>query len=320
MSKKTKIIIIACASIVALIIAGIFVKQAVSEAQDKSAAERVSKLIEQMAADELTAESENMLISINAEYNLLTDKQKALVANYAVLEKLINDVQTLKDKTAAEKVMNLIKELEGTTISIESESMILSAKAEYNVLTDKQKELVTNYAVLEELLDKVQELKDKEVAEDFDDEVGDIDPWDLAASKGTIKSLLSQYDNMTERQKSFVKKYKVLLEYNERYKAIDMASNFKAYSGKWGDFGSHKNAYQGMIEKKIQQNVTYKNIFTEPVNSLYFYISEFDMGQYSGDYVAYFRFEGTDAETGFERAVEGQVVVTADGIFFCEEY
>ena len=63
-------------------------------------------------------------------------------------EKKAADEKAAADKAAAAKVIEKIKQIGKVTNTNESENKIISARAAYDILTDEQKELVTNYITL----------------------------------------------------------------------------------------------------------------------------------------------------------------------------
>ena len=118
---------------------------------DKKAAQSVIDQINGLGA--ITADSANSILTVRAAYDALTDEQKKLVTNYKTLT---DDEEKLKSKQdekanegnqkAAQVVIDKINAL--GEITVNSANSIREARAVYDALTDKQKELVTNYETL----------------------------------------------------------------------------------------------------------------------------------------------------------------------------
>lgn len=133
------------------------------DANDEKVAENVVNQINELG--EITIDSANSVASVRASYDALNDKQKELVTNYETLTKAEEILKSKQDedldKKAAENVINKINNL--GEITINSADSIASARVSYDALTDKQKELVTNY---ETLTNAEETLKSKQSAEE----------------------------------------------------------------------------------------------------------------------------------------------------------
>ncbi len=87
----------------------------------------------------------------NKDDDALSSALEAAEKEAAELKAALEAVQSEKteaDKTAADKVIEKIKEIGTVELTNECENLILSAKAAYEILTDEQKALVTNYSDL----------------------------------------------------------------------------------------------------------------------------------------------------------------------------
>ena len=96
MSKKWKITIFASVIVLLLVIVidvAIVAKYTSTKRKNQEAADKVIALINKVDDNPITLESENLLVLTQAEYDVLTDKQKSLVTNYAILEKGFEDLQ-----------------------------------------------------------------------------------------------------------------------------------------------------------------------------------------------------------------------------------
>lgn len=121
--------------------------------KDKAAAEKVVAAINALpSSDALTLDPYvlQLLDRVQAEYNALTDAQKALVTNYSTLQYLRNLIPDLK---AAAAVVDKIKAIGEVTSDnyLKKQALVVEARTAYDALTADQKKRVTNYAELEKV-------------------------------------------------------------------------------------------------------------------------------------------------------------------------
>ena len=124
---------------------------------DMDAAKAVDDKISAIGTVEFTDASKALIDAARAAYNVLTDGQKALVANLATLEaaeKAYADLKAAAEKAAADAaaakaVDDKISAIGTVEFTDASKALIDAARAAYNLLTDDQKALVANLAVLE---------------------------------------------------------------------------------------------------------------------------------------------------------------------------
>lgn len=233
-----------------------------------------------------------------------------------------------KNQKAADIVISHIEQLNNSNITLENENIIMTIKTEYDLLTDKQKALVTNYILLEKYLCDLQNLKDKQISEELIDQINRINKNTLTADNTSVYALIDKYDSLTPSQKSLVNNYDLLIEYKnivdkkiaeleQKNKGIELAQKFEAYDGKWGNFGAHINEYQGMIEAALHNDVNYKKYFSTPANSLKFHISRFIRDEtVFGIGVCYYTFNGTDKEYNYEGTLHGEIIIKEDGSLY----
>ena len=186
------------------------------EKADQAAAEAVEERID--AIGEVTLESKAKIDAARAAYNALTDDQKALVGNLAVLEAAEKKYKELTesagkeevDRAAAKGVDDLIDAI--GAVSLSSERDIQAARAAYDALTDEQKALVTKTDALKAAEAKLASLKaDKAAAKAVDDLIGAIGEV-TKESEAAIKAARAAYDFLTETQKQQVTKLPELIE------------------------------------------------------------------------------------------------------------
>lgn len=238
-------------------------------------------------------------------------------------------VMKRNNQEAADRVIALIEQVDDEPITLEAENTLVVTKAEYDMLTKKQKELVSNYSKLEKALDDLQVEKDKKVAAEISTGIDAINENALTAEDVTVTKLMKQYDELTEAQKSYVNNYDLLVKYKQivdekiatkkrQEKALKLAENFRFFEGKWGDFGGHVDTYQGMVEEAIKRDVDYKGSFKGDVNDLYFEIYEFTKNGAGFNLgVSQYSFYGEEKTTGLEMVLFGEVIIKQDGTIYC---
>ena len=138
-------------------------------AEDEKQAEAVEDLIDAILAGSATFE-DDVYAALRA-YNSLTADQKRLVDNYYILANYLKMLADEEDKKAAEAVEDLIDAIDNVTQ--DSEEGIRAARDAYEKLTDEQKTLVGNLAVLEAAESRLAEVKAFAAIEDIYQTTGD---------------------------------------------------------------------------------------------------------------------------------------------------
>jgi hypothetical protein len=126
---------------------------AAKEAADKAAAAAVDQLIDALA-DELTLADEEAVVAARDAFEALTDVQKSFVEKLADLEAAEDQLIQLK----VDAVQDLIDQL-AKQISLDDEAAIVTAREAYEALSEIEKSLVKNFAVLEAAEVALEELK-----------------------------------------------------------------------------------------------------------------------------------------------------------------
>ncbi|WP_426350054.1 leucine-rich repeat protein [Alloiococcus sp. CFN-8] len=177
---------------------------------DEEAASTVVKAIEALKpVDGLTSEDKSRVAEVRAMYDALTDAQKVLVSNQAVLVQAENQV-------AANGVVNLIAALPNP-ITLEDEEAIKAVRAAYDALTEEQKALVENYNLLLEAEKTFAELRAKaeeeaasaarvEAVKNAIEAIGEVTLEDEEA----IKATRNAYDALSEDEKAKIDNYNKL--------------------------------------------------------------------------------------------------------------
>ncbi len=175
---------------------------------DKGVAEEVEKLID--AIGTVTLNSKDKIAAAREAYDALTYTQKQMVDNYANLttaESKLAQLQKEEDKKAAQKVVDMIDDLDSNSATFEKD--VETAKEAYDALTAEQKSLVSNYEKLTDALKKLADEKDIEAAETVEKLIAAIGTV-TKDSEGKIKAAREAYDKLTDEQKALVENITVL--------------------------------------------------------------------------------------------------------------
>jgi hypothetical protein len=164
-------------------------------AADKGAADVVTAQIRALSAN-IALEDKEAVEAARAAYEALTDGQKALVEGLSVLraaEAKIQELEAAADKAAADAVTQMIAALPAD-ITVEDGEAIKAARAAYEALTDAQKALVGNLAVLKVAEEVYAELTAVDYGDvDGDGQITSIDAL-MALQAGLGKIALSDKD------------------------------------------------------------------------------------------------------------------------------
>ena len=189
-----------------------------TSAANQAAADAVIALINAIGA--VTLDQEDEITAARAAYDTLTEGQKALVTNYAVLtaaETALAELkQTETDKDAAEAVKILIDAI--GTVDLFKEDEINAARAAYDSLTQLQKDLV-GAAYLQKLTDAETELAalkkseaDAAAAQYVENLISNIGSTITLNSETKINTARNAYDALTADQKKLVSNYQTLVK------------------------------------------------------------------------------------------------------------
>lgn len=265
---------------------------------------------------------------------------------FVIYPQVTQYIQEQENQEKAERVINLINSVTSGEITLNSEKDLDSAKTEYNSLNDDQKALVDNYGKLEEAYTTLDGLKveqeNQEKAQSVIDAIEAVDSESLTDSDTSIQDIRDQYDSLTEDQKKLVTNADKLTEYegivqekkkekaeqeaqaqaesNSREEINDMFVNLVYYEGVWGDFGSHVDKYQGMVESTINTAVSLSDYFDGNVDEVYMYLDKVidndDVlinGTTATNQHYKIRFEGPSPSGGMYRTLEC-MVDSSDGV------
>ena len=121
-----------------------------------------------------------------------------------------------EDKAIAKDVVAMIEKLEGKSVSLENAKEIEKTLAKYDSLTEKQKELISNYKVLDKAgaaLKALQEQSraDQAAAGEVIDLIKTLETKTITLeSESELAVIKVKYEALTEPQKSLVTNYDVL--------------------------------------------------------------------------------------------------------------
>ncbi len=147
----------------------------------------------------VTLTSRDAIMDARAGYEALEEQQKTMVDNISVL----NDAESVYDRLCAEKVIDLIDGL--GTIEWESGEKITIAQEAYDDLTDTQKQLVTNYGILEGAPETYCLVRVEHVESKID-AIGKV----TEDREGFITSARAAYNELDPEEKELVENYGVL--------------------------------------------------------------------------------------------------------------
>lgn len=121
----------------------------------------IAKINNLPAIKDITLKDEISVISTRTAYEALTNDEKVLVTNLSILEAIEIKVAELKlSQAEVVKVVTKIVQLPLVDHSkLEDEVLVIAARTAYEALTDEQKALVVNYAVLQKAEKRITELK-----------------------------------------------------------------------------------------------------------------------------------------------------------------
>ena len=134
------------------------------EASDKDQAQTVIDLISALPSiTNLKLSDESKVVSARQAYESLSASSKPYVNNLSILEALESRLLELKqeasDKDQAQIVIDLINELPTVDeLTLEDQTAVMTALNAYNMLTNSQKQYVTNYSDLEALIEQLNKL------------------------------------------------------------------------------------------------------------------------------------------------------------------
>ena len=159
------------------------------------------------SADKITLEHREAVEAAQAVYDALSETQKEnlTLAEHAKMKALTERIKEL-EKAAAEAVDKLIEAIGDIELTDECKARIDAARAAYDALTDKQKELVTKADVLKAAEAAYAKLADEAAAKAVENMIAALPEADNVAltDEASIVAARSAYDKLTDAQKALV--------------------------------------------------------------------------------------------------------------------
>ncbi|MBR6547997.1 MAG: hypothetical protein IKT68_00495, partial [Clostridia bacterium] len=183
------------------------------QAGDKAAADEVVAKIAALP-DTITLQNESAVVAARTAYEQLNVTQQAFVDNLEKLEAAEKTIATLKkveaDKAAAGVVIDKIAALPDE-ITAADKSAVAAVRTSYSLLTDEQKEYVTNYQKLVDAEKTIAESEatgaDKEAAEVVDYLIDAIPETVTIGDKAYLQIVRDEYELLNDPQKALVSNY-----------------------------------------------------------------------------------------------------------------
>ncbi|MEG0296477.1 MAG: PQQ-binding-like beta-propeller repeat protein [Clostridium sp.] len=171
---------------------------------------------------EITLENREVINSLYARYNVLSDEDKAMIDNVQVLLDAKVKVDALAIVADADEMISIIESLPSQEdISLDNEAAINNAYAKYEALAEESKVLVTNKDKIIALKTKIDELRTK-VDSINDDIWNKVNPSNITISdKENVVNIMERYEALSEKDKAYVKYYEDVLDAYEKILALE---------------------------------------------------------------------------------------------------
>jgi hypothetical protein len=202
------------------------------------------------ALGEVTLESRDQLLALQAEYEAMETKMQRFVKNYNKLNDALVALQAIIDKNAAAEVQKLIDSIKDLgEITLEDEDAIKAIRAAYDGLTTNQK-LLVDATLLFEAEAKIKELRQVYVErlKEIIAAIGDVTLEDEALINEGMQIYEMLY--MDERQQV---NYETLLAANSQLKKLQKAAAAEVDALiENGEYKAARKAYDALTEGSKQ--------------------------------------------------------------------
>ncbi len=256
----------------------------------------VQNVINKIAAlpSNITLANKSEVQSARSAYNGLTSSQRSKVTNYSKLTAAESKIAQLEEaaanQAAADKVISAISSLP-STITLNNEAAIKSARNAYNSLTSTQKALVTNYERLTKAEAAIKQLKEQQAQIEADKKeankvvalIDSIPSPITLDDKSKVNDARNAYNLLTASQKSYVQNYSKLTDAEKKIVELENAEKEQAQinaviaainaipdSPTLSDKGTvtaARQAYNGLTATQKNKVVNYK-ILTDAENTI----------------------------------------------------
>lgn len=216
----------------------IFPVEALQLLEDKEAALPVVYKIDAIGDVTYTNESKNLIDEAQSAYDALTDSQKAVVANYDVLEQANEDYDNVNEVVLDIKGIGTVYYVD------ESKALIDDARTNYDALSDYQKSIFP--------ADVLKILTDDEAGYEAMDKINAIgEVKDTDECIALIDNARSNYNELSDDQKGIVRKefVKTLEDAEKAYEAMHLIDELTevAYTDEFkADLDSARSHYDAL--------------------------------------------------------------------------
>lgn len=186
------------------------------------------KLIDKISLlpSEITLNDEELVVSIRASYNNLSDDLKEYITNLSVLESAEQKIKTLKKAyEAAQKVVKMIDELPSKEeLTYDDKKQVESVRGYYTILSSSAKPFVTNLSKLEELEEIMDELslieRYKKNASVVIEMINSLPSELTIDDRYDVDDCLIAYNNLLDEEKEYVTNYNEFVKIYEKMQEI----------------------------------------------------------------------------------------------------
>lgn len=159
----------------------------------------------------LTLEDEDTVYTARDAYEALTEDQKALVTNYAVLVDALDQIDRQYSKV---QTMIIIIDVITCPVSLLDKDDVIAARGIYELLDSAQKARVTNYSTLVDAEDRIVYLESFAYA--VVDLIDAFPETVTLAQKDLVVAARDAYNKLNKRQKLLVSNYQELLDAEQK--------------------------------------------------------------------------------------------------------
>lgn len=175
---------------------------------------------------EITLNDEELIVSIRASYNNLSDDLKEYITNLSVLESAEQKLNTLKKAyESAQKVVKMIDELPSKEeLTYYDKKRVESVRGYYTILSSSAKPFVTNLSKLEELEEIMDELslieRYKKNASVVIEMINSLPSELTIYDRYDVDDCLIAYNNLLDEEKEYVTNYNEFVKIYEKMQEI----------------------------------------------------------------------------------------------------
>jgi len=188
----------------------LFASGAFLDTTDQDQANVVIALID-LIPDPLTLDDEDSVYAARDAYDALTEDQKALVTNHAILVDAMDQIDRQYSKV---QTMIIMIDTITCPVSLLDKDDVIAARAVYELLDSAQKARVTNYSTLVDAEDRIVYLESFAYA--VVDLIDAFPETVTLAQKDLVVAAREAYDKLNKRQKLLVSNFQELLDAEQK--------------------------------------------------------------------------------------------------------